>query len=128
LQLEQHAMKNGIDHDERIAKMTFASVYPQYLAKAERKGRTREELHQIIAWLTGFSDDELQRLLEEKVTFEQFFQNATLNPNAHLITGTICGYRVEEIENPLTQQVRYLDKLVDELARGRKMEKILRVA
>jgi len=121
-------MKNGIDHDERIAKMTFASVYPQYLAKAERKGRTREELHQIIAWLTGFSDDELQRLLEEKVTFEQFFQNATLNPNAHLITGTICGYRVEEIENPLTQQVRYLDKLVDELARGRKMEKILRVA
>lgn len=121
-------MNNTSNHDERIAKMTFASVYPHYLAKAERKGRTREELQQVIAWLTGYSEDTLQELVAENVTFEEFFQDATLNPNAHLITGVICGYRVEEIENPLTQQVRYLDKLVDELAKGRKMEKILRVA
>lgn len=120
-------MNHTKEHDERIAKLTFASVYPHYLAKAERKGRTKEELHQVIAWLTGYSDDDLQRLLEEKVTFAEFFQGATVTPHAHLITGVICGYRVEEIENPLTQQVRYLDKLVDELARGRKMEKILRV-
>ena len=109
-----------------FAKMTFASVYPHYLTKVEKKGRTKEELHQVIEWLTGYDEKKLQELIEEKVTFETFFQNATLNPNAHLITGVICGYRVEEIENPLTQQVRYLDKLVDELAKGRKMEKILR--
>lgn len=115
-------------HDERIAAMTFASVYPMYLAKVEKKGRTKEELHQVIAWLTGFDDIRLQELMEEKATFETFFQQATVNPNARLITGVICGYRVEEIENTLTQQVRYLDKLVDELAKGRKMEKILRVA
>lgn len=121
-------MNNANNHDERIAKMTFASVYPHYLAKAEKKGRTKAELHQVIEWLTGFNEKRLQKHIEEKVTFEQFFQHATLNPNAHLITGVICGYRVEEIENPLTQQVRYLDKLVDELAKGRKMEKILRVA
>ena len=121
-------MNNTANHDERIAKMTFASVYPHYLAKAERKGRTREELQQVITWLTGYSESKLQELADENVTFEEFFQNAALNPNAHLITGVICGYRVEEIENPLTQQVRYLDKLVDELAKGRKMEKILRVA
>jgi len=108
--------------------MTFASVYPMYLTKVENKGRTKEELHQVIDWLTGFDEKKLQKLIEEKVTFEIFFQNATLNPNASLITGVICGYRVEEIENTLTQQVRYLDKLVDELAKGRKMEKILRVA
>ncbi len=113
-------------HDERIAKMTFASVYPHYLAKVEKKGRTKEELHQVIQWLTGFNETRLQKLISEKVTFEKFFSKAKLNPNAHLITGTICGYRVEEIENPLTQQARYLDKLVDELAKGRKMEKILR--
>jgi len=121
-------MDNTNSHNERIAKMTFASVYPHYLAKVEKKGRTKEELHQVMEWLTGFDEKKLQELMEEKVTFEQFFQHATLNPNAHLITGVICGYRVEEIENPLTQQVRYLDKLVDELAKGRKMEKILRVA
>lgn len=121
-------MNNVNKHDERIAKMTFASVYPMYLAKVEKKDRTKEELHQVIEWLTGFDEKRLQELIEEKVTFEIFFQNATLNPQAHLITGVICGYRVEEIENPLTQQVRYLDKLVDELAKGRKMEKILRVA
>lgn len=106
--------------------MTFASVYPHYVTKVEKKGRTKEELHQVIKWLTGFTDKRLQKLIEDKVTFKQFFQKAKLNPNAHLITGVICGYRVEEIENPLTRQVRYLDKLVDELAKGRKMEKILR--
>jgi hypothetical protein len=115
-------------HDDRIAKMTFASVYPLYLAKVEKKGRTKEELHQVIEWLTGFDEKKLQQLINEKVTFEQFFQQATLNPMANRINGVICGYRVEEIENPLTQQARYLDKLVDELAKGRKMEKILRVA
>ncbi len=115
-------------HNERFAKMTFASVYPLYLAKVEKKGRTKQELHQVIAWLTGFDEKKLQELLEAKVTFEEFFQKGELNPNAHRITGVICGYRVEEIENQLTQQVRYLDKLVDELAKGRKMEKILREA
>jgi hypothetical protein len=121
-------MNNTSKHDERIAKMTFASVYPHYLTKVEKKGRTKEELHQVIEWLTGFDEKKLQELIDEKATFEAFFQKAALNPNAFLITGVICGYRVEEIENPLTQQVRYLDKLVDELAKGRKMEKILRVA
>lgn len=119
-------MKRAIDHDERIAGMTFSSVYPHYLAKVEKKGRTKEELHQVIAWLTGYDERSLQTHIQDKVTFEQFFQHATLNPNAHLITGTICGYRVEEIENPLTRQVRYLDKLVDELAKGRQVENILR--
>lgn len=106
--------------------MTFASVYPLYLAKVEKKGRTKAELHQVITWLTGFDDVKLQELIQEKVMFETFFQQALLNPNAPLITGLICGYRIEDIENPLTRQVRYLDKLVDELAKGRKMEKILR--
>ena len=115
-------------HDERMANMTFASVYPHYVNKVEKKGRTKEELHQVLEWLTGYDEKKLEQLIEEKATFETFFQHATLHPNAHLITGVICGYRVEEIENPLTQQVRYLDKLVDELAKGRKMEKILRVA
>lgn len=120
-------MNTTPEHDERIAKMTFSSVYPHYVTKVEKKGRTKEELHQVIEWLTGFDEKKLQELIDEKVTFETFFQRATLNPNAQLITGVICGYRVEEIENPLTQQTRYLDKLVDELAKGRKMEKILRV-
>ena len=119
-------MKSTEHHDERIAKMTFASVYPHYVVKVEKKGRTKEELHQVIAWLTGFNEKTLKQLIKDKVTFEEFFQRATLNPNASLITGVICGYRVEEIVNPLTQQARYLDKLVDELAKGRKMEKILR--
>ncbi len=113
-------------HNERIAKMTFASVYPHYVTKVESKGRTVEELHQVIEWLTGFDEKKLQKLIDEKVTFETFFQRAKLNQNAQLITGVICGYRIEEIENPLTKQARYLDKLVDELAKGRKMEKILR--
>ena len=112
--------------NQRIAKMTFSSVYPIYLAKVEKKGRTKEELHQIIEWLTGFDNNQLQKLIKENVTFETFFQQASLNPKANLITGLICGYRVEEIKDPLTQQVRYLDKLVDELAKGRKMDKILR--
>lgn len=114
------------EHDARIAKMTFSSVYPHYVTKVERKGRTKQELHQVIQWLTGFDDKKLQELIDEKVTFETFFKRAKLNPNAHLITGMICGYRIEEIETPLTKQARYLDKLVDELAKGRKMEKILR--
>jgi len=109
-----------------MQKMTFASVYPHYVTKVERKGRTQEELHQVIEWLTGYDEKKLQELINKKVTFEEFFQQATLNPNAHLITGVICGYRIEDIENPLTQQVRYLDKVVDELAKGRKVEKILR--
>ena len=119
-------MNNSNTHNQRIAKLTFASVYPMYLEKVEKKGRTKEELHQVIEWLTAFDDKKLQELIKENVTFETFFQQASLHPNAHLITGVICGVRLEEIENPLTQQVRYLDKLVDELAKGRKMEKILR--
>ena len=119
-------MNNSNTHNERFAKMTFASVYPLYLAKVEKKGRTKEELNQVIQWLTGFDNRKLQELIKEKVSFETFFLQAKLNTNATLITGVICGYRVEDIENPLTQQVRYLDKLVDELAKGRKMEKILR--
>ncbi len=121
-------MKITPEHNERMAKMTFASVYPHYVAKVESKGRTRDELHQVITWLTGFNEKELNDLIDEKVTFETFFKSAKLNSNADLITGIICGYRIEEIENKLTRQVRYLDKLVDELAKGRKMEKILRKA
>lgn len=121
-------MKTTPEHDERMAKMTFATVYPHYIAKVEKKGRTREELHQVIEWLTGFDDKKLKELIDENVTFETFFKRAKLHPNANLITGVICGYRIEEIENPLTKQVRYLDKLVDELAKGKKLEKILRPA
>jgi hypothetical protein len=106
--------------------MSFSAVYPMYVAKIEKKGRTKEELHQVIEWLTGFDYKRLQELMTENVTFEVFFQRATLNPKAHLISGLICGYRVEDIEDPLTQKARFLDKLVDELAKGRKMEKILR--
>lgn len=120
------AMTTTRDHDERIANMTFASVYPHYVAKVEKKGRTEDELLEVISWLTGFKAKDLTRLMQSKATFEQFFAEATLNPNASLITGTICGYRIEEIQTPLTRQVRYLDKLVDELAKGRKMEKVLR--
>ncbi len=113
-------------HDEKIARMTFSSVYPHYVTKVVSKGRTEKELKQVIEWLTGFDDSALQAQINKKSTFEQFFEEANLNPNAHLITGVICGYRVENLENPLTQKARYLDKLVDELAKGRKMEKILR--
>jgi hypothetical protein len=120
-------MKTTPEHDERVAKMTFASVFPHYITKVERKGRTKEELLQVITWLTGFDKKKLQDLIDIKASFETFFNEATLNPNAALITGVICGYRIEEIENPVTRQVRYMDKLVDELANGKKMEKILRV-
>ncbi|MEO1128896.1 MAG: DUF2200 domain-containing protein [Planctomycetota bacterium] len=116
------------EHDQRVAQLTFASVYPHYVTKIEKKGRTTEELHQVITWLTGFDDATIQELIDEEVTFEQFFARTTLNPNATLIKGVICGYRVEDIETPLTRQARYLDKLVDELAKGKAMEKILRTA
>jgi len=107
--------------------MSFASVYPHYIVKAEKKGRSREEVDKIICWLTGYNGDQLQKLLDEKTDFETFFAAAPqINPNVSKITGVICGYRVEEIEDKLMQQIRYLDKLVDELAKGRPMEKILR--
>ena len=108
-------------HDERIAKMIFGSVYPLYLTKIEKKGRTKAELNEVITWLTGFNEKQINQLIADKVTFETFFKQAKLNPNATLITGLICGYRVEEITNKLTQQTRYLDKLVDELAKGKSM-------
>lgn len=119
-------MNTTPEHNERIAKMTFAAVFPHYITKVEKKGRTKEELYQVIEWLTGFDKSEVHELIDKKVTFETFFKQAKLNPNANLIKGLICGYRIEEIENTLTKQVRYLDKLVDELAQGKKMEKILR--
>ena len=119
-------MNTSSKQDERIAQMSFASVYPHYVTKVEKKGRTKEELHQVISWLTGFNNQKLEELIRDKVNFESFFQKATLHPNAALITGVICGYRIEDIQEPLIRQVRYLDKLVDELAKGRKMEKILR--
>lgn len=121
-------MKTTPEHDARIANMTFASVYPHYVNRIERNGRTKEELHEVIQWLTGFDDKKLQQLIDEKVTFETFYAQAKLNPKAHLIKGVICGYRIEDIQTPLTKQARYLDKLIDELAKGRKMEKILRQA
>ncbi|MEO1021297.1 MAG: DUF2200 domain-containing protein [Bacteroidota bacterium] len=114
------------EHDARIAALTFASVYPHYVSKVEKKGRTKEELHQVIEWLTGFDEDALQQLIDEKATFQTFFERANVHPNAELIKGVICGYRIEDIETPLTKQTRYLDKVVDELAKGKKMEKILR--
>lgn len=115
------------EHDERIAKMQFASFYPHYVTKVEKKGRTKAELHEVICWLTGFDEAELQRQIDTKATVEEFFNAAKINPNAELIKGVICGYRIEDIETPLTRKARYMDKLVDELAKGRKMEKILRV-
>ena len=111
---------------ETFAKMSLSLVYPMYLQKVERKSRTEIELHEVITWLTGYDSKEIRELISADTTFEVFFDNASLNPKAHLITGVICGCRVEEIDDALTQQVRYLDKLVDELAKGKKMEKILR--
>ncbi len=119
-------MKVTPEHNLRMAQMTFATVYPLYVSKVEKKGRTTDELHTVIEWLTGFDAARQKQLIAEKVTFEKFFEMATLHPNADKITGVICGYRIEEIHNPLTQQVRYLDKLVDELAKGKAMDKILR--
>lgn len=119
-------MNTTPEHDRRIAEMTFASVYPHYVTKVERKGRSREELNEVIRWLTGFDDAQIQSLITEKVTFAEFFERATLHANADLITGSICGYKIQEIQTPLTRKVRYLDKLVDELAKGRALEKIFR--
>lgn len=119
-------MSTTPEHDARIANMKFSSVYPHYVTKVEKKGRSIAELHQVIEWLTGFDEKQLQELIDKKVTFETFFAQAKMNPNASLIKGVICGYRIEEIETELTKQARYLDKLIDELAKGRKMEKILR--
>jgi hypothetical protein len=119
-------MKISATQDERFARMLFSSVYPLYLEKVKKKGRTAAELQQVITWLTGYDKKKMEALIYEKATFETFFKQATLNPNSYLITGLICGYRVEEIQNPLTQQIRYLDKLVDELAKGKKLEKIMR--
>ena len=121
------SVKTTLEHNERIAKMIFATVYPLYLTKIEKKGRSKTELNEVITWLTGFDDNKILELIADKVTFETMFNKAKINSNANLITGLICGYRIEEIENPLTKHVRYLDKLVDELAKGKKMEKILRM-
>lgn len=115
-----------IKHNERVARLLFSTVYPLYLAKIERKGRTEAELLAMIEWLTGFNHEKVRNLIYENTSFESFFQQATLHPNAHLIKGLICGVRIEAIENTLTQQVRYLDKLVDELSKGKTLEKILR--
>lgn len=114
------------EHNEKMAKMIFATVYPMYVSKIEKKGRTKTELNQVIEWLTSYDEKTINELIDKKVNFQSFFENAQLNQNAILIKGMICGYRVEEIENPITRQVRYLDKLVDELAKGKAMEKILR--
>lgn len=111
---------------EKVYKMAFASVYPHYVRKAETKGRTKEELDIVICWLTGYTKKQLQQQIDKKVDFETFFAKAKLHPNASMITGVICGYRVEEIKEPLMQKIRYMDKLVDELAKGKAMEKILR--
>lgn len=116
------------EHDKRIEEMTFASVYPHYLSRLIKNGRTEAELHQVIEWLTGYDATKVQELIDEKVTFKTFYGEAKIHPNAHLIKGLICGYRIEDITTPLTQQCRFLDKMVDELAKGRKMEKILRTA
>lgn len=120
-------MANSKSMHETFAEMSFAMVYPMYLEKVVNKGRTKDELQEVISWLTGYNTEEIHDLIEKNANFETFFEKASLNPNAHLITGVICGYRVEDIEDDLVQQVRYLDKLVDELAKGKKMEKILRV-
>ena len=119
-------MKDTSHHDERIANMKFSSVYPHYLSRIERNKRTKAELDQVIEWLTGYDVQQLEKLIADEITFKEFYGGATMNPNVDMIKGVVCGYRIEEIENTLTRQCRYLDKLVDELARGRKMEKIMR--
>jgi hypothetical protein len=126
LDLFTYSMDTISKQDQKIAKMTFASIYPHYVSKIEKKNRSKDELHKVMEWLTGFNFEELKKFIEQNITFETFFMNATLNENAHLITGTICGYKIEEIKNPITKQVRYLDKLVDELAKGKEIDKILR--
>jgi len=113
-------------NNHRIYSISFSSVYPLYIAKAERKGRTKAEVDEVIRWLTGYSQKQLETQLEKQTDFETFFAKARLNPSRRLITGVICGVRVEEIKEPLMQEIRYLDKLIDELAKGKSMEKILR--
>ena len=122
-------MKVSAEKNDKVARMIFASIYPLYLNRLEKNGRTKEELNQVIKWFTGYDQDALQTLIDKKVTFKTFFQKAKINPNAHLIKGVVCGYRIEEIEDKfeLYKQCRRMEKLIDELARGRKMEKILRV-
>jgi hypothetical protein len=124
--MSQRGARRTLDPVDRIFRMPVADVYPLYVSKVEKKGRTKDELDEVIEWLTGFDEAELQEHLSNGTTFAEFFADARLNPHASLITGVICGMRVEQIEDPLTQRIRYLDKLVDELARGRAMEKILR--
>ncbi|MCY1636457.1 MULTISPECIES: DUF2200 domain-containing protein [Marinifilum] len=121
-------MKVTAKKNEQVAKMIFASIYPLYLNRLEKNGRTKEELNQVIEWFTGFDEQKLQELIDEKVTFETFFQRAKIHPNAHMIKGVVCGYRIEEIEDEFEvyRQCRRMEKLIDELAKGRKMEKILR--
>lgn len=121
-------MKVTAEKNEQVANMIFANIYPLYLNRLEKNGRTKEELDQVIRWFTGFDQEEFQGLLDEKATYRTFFQNAKIHPNAHLIKGVVCGYRIEEIEEEfdLYKQCRRLEKLIDELAKGRKMEKILR--
>lgn len=114
--------------EERVAKMTFTSIYPHYITKVEKKGRTKEELNEVIKWLTGYTEKKLKSLIDAEATLETFFNKCRLNPNVHLIKGSICGYKVEEMEDGVLKKCRYMDKLVDELAKGRKMEKILRSA
>lgn len=121
-------MNTTLEHNERIAKITLATLYPLYVAKVERKGRTKEELLQVIEWLTGFNAQKLEELIAEDVDMSAFFSKATIHPNADMVTGMICGYRIEELLNPLTKNIRIMDKLVDELAKGKKMEVILRAA
>ena len=124
----QIKMKVTAEKNEQVAKMVFASIYPLYLNRLVKNGRTKEELNQVIEWLTGFDEDKLQVLIDEKVTYETFFKKAKMHPNAHMIKGVVCGYRIEDIEDEfeLYKQCRQMEKLIDELARGRKMEKILR--
>ena len=121
-------MKVTTEKNEKVAKMIFASIYPLYLNRLVKNGRTKEELNQVIEWFTGFNEDALQTLIEDKVTFKTFFNKAKIHPNAHLIKGVVCGYRIEEIEDEfeLYKQCRRMEKLIDELAKGRKMEKIMR--
>ena len=119
-------MHTTAEHNERIAKITLATLYPLYVAKVERKGRSKEELLQVIEWLTGFNTQKLEELIAENVSMTVFFDQATIHPNANLVTGMICGYRIEELLNPLTKNIRIMDKLVDELAKGKNMDAILR--
>lgn len=123
-------MKVTAEKNEKVGNMIFGSIYPHYWNRLEKNGRTKEEFHQVLEWFTGYDEQKLQQLIDDKVTFKTFFENASIHPNAHMIKGVVCGYRIEEIEDEfeLYRQCRMMEKLIDELAKGRKMEKILRVA